>query len=65
MADFVQKVLEVGTHSVMGRMGVGTPNPHIQWIQIESVTGLAIVSDSQQCSLTCQESVIIADTSQQ
>ena len=36
--------LVVGTPSIMGRMGVGIPNLHIQRTQIESLTGLTIVS---------------------
>ena len=54
----------VGTPSLMGHMGVRTLNPHIQRIQVESLMGIAIISKSQRCSLTCQDSAIIADTSQ-
>ena len=51
----------VGTPRIMGRMGVGTPNLHIQWIQVESLTGLVTVSESQRCLLMRQESAITAD----
>ena len=37
----------VGTPSIMGHMGVGTSNPYIQRIQVESLMGIGIVSKSR------------------
>ena len=37
----------VGTPRILGYMGVGTPNPHIQRIQVVSLTDFVTASKSQ------------------